>query len=388
MKKILKVIVFCFGLVSILMSCFADDEYISCTSLIAWAKNFPENRDIIYEWEKSVKKMTAYFCEKFSTLTCMDTSDWNIYPDYFDASQSVFLSILCESVQKWINYDQTKSYLYKKSFIDFWFVSSETWYLEPCHYYWNMNDCNYSYNLPQIFNQIMNDFFSVKQARFLWIDKIEENFDAQKAANKFSTEYFAWLTIQKWETSTICDSSSDYYKTTCKKLKGYMTDAMNLLKNTSVIDISKLQDQGEDADCENHRSKNILYCGLLWSKSDYAFVNALYNEYFWYNLFLSYYSFNINWAAAYLNWNYSDISDMINENVEKVALVEDQLQKSKKAITLSLRTLAEMSDSFPLHVWFLMYQDDATMFMEKLAKIYPPIRTLYDKLRNVQVKES
>jgi len=34
-----------------------------------------------------------------------------------------------------------------------------------------------------------------------------------------------------------------------------------------------------------------------------------------------------------------------------------------------------------------MYQEDANMFMKELAKIYAPIRTLYDKLRNVQIAE-
>jgi hypothetical protein len=79
------------------------------------------------------------------------------------------------------------------------------------------------------------------------------------------------------------------------------------------------------------------------------YINALYNEYFWYKLFLSYYSVNIE-GYDYLDGRYSNISDKIDENAEKRALVEDQLQKSKKAITLSLRILAEISDSFPLHV--------------------------------------
>jgi hypothetical protein len=34
-----------------------------------------------------------------------------------------------------------------------------------------------------------------------------------------------------------------------------------------------------------------------------------------------------------------------------------------------------------------MYQEDAQIFMKNIAKIYPPVRTLYDKLRNVQKPE-
>jgi hypothetical protein len=31
-----------------------------------------------------------------------------------------------------------------------------------------------------------------------------------------------------------------------------------------------------------------------------------------------------------------------------------------------------------------MYQENANIFMKELSKIYPPIRTLADKLKNVQ----
>ena len=83
----------------------------------------------------------------------------------------------------------------------------------------------------------------------------------------------------------------------------------------------------------------------------------------------------------------SNLVDKLEENKEKIFLVQDQLLKSKQAITLSLQSLWEMSYSFPLHVGFLMYHEDAKFFMENLAKLYAPIRTLYDKLRNVEIKE-
>lgn len=377
MKSWLKVvIVMIFAYVLFMTPCFWDDNsYPACTSLLT---NY---REILYTdtRNKSVKSLTINFCEKVSSLKCMDSSAWELSPDYFDASQSIFLSILCDSVLRWAPYAQTKEYLNKSWFVDFWIITSTTWYNEKCHWYGSMNSCDYAYSLPLIFNKIMNDFFSIKQARFFWINKLDEEFDATEYANNFSKEYFVWL--------EICKDDSVYYKTTCKKLKNYMTDARNLLKNTEVINVLKLREKWKDFDCNNHRTGNIAYCGLLWSKSDNWYTNTIYNEYYWYNLFLTYYSINIE-GTDFLDGSYSNDSDKVTENAERIALVQDQLQKSKKAITLSLRTLAEITDSFPLHVWFLMYQDDALIFMEELAKIYPPIRTLYDKLRNVQIKES
>ena len=68
------------------------------------------------------------------------------------------------------------------------------------------------------------------------------------------------------------------------------------------------------------------------------YINALYNEYFWYNLFLSYYSFYID-GSDYLDSRNDDIADRLEENKEKRFLVQDQLLKSKQAITTSIKTL-------------------------------------------------
>ena len=277
--------------------------------------------------------------------------------------------------------------LKKKSFLDFWIVVSETWKLESCHWSGSMNDCNYAYNLPQIFNVIENDFFNIRQARFFGISGLSEEFSAEEAANAFSLSVFNGLSIQEWLDKWICSPDTVYYKSTCKTLKNYMVDARNLLTNTKVIDIEKLQELSETADCENYPDENILYCGLLWTNSEYKFLNVVYNEYFWYRLFLSYYMFYLEKT----NILYDEDSKFKNnkeDNMEKVSLIEDQLSKSKQAITLSFRSLTEMTYSFPTHIGFLMYQEDAKYFLENASKLYTPIRTLYDKLRNVQIKES
>lgn len=387
--KNLKNIVLYLSILSIIAPCFAINSEFdqSCTYLIAWSTDIwkPYNADLIYNGKKNIRELTKNFCDKVYSLKCSDSSDWVYATDYFDASQSIFLSILCESVQAWTRYTQTNWYLKKKNFIDFGILSSETWYQESCYWlssYWTMNDCDYSYYLPLIFNKIMNDFFSVKQARNFWIEKLEDEFVPDDAANKFSKDTFPGIDMQQG----ICNPDNKYYKTTCKKLKGYMTDANNLLKNTEILDVAKLSKQDSAPDCENDFSTNILYCGLLWSNSYYKFINTVYNEYFWYKLFLSYYSFYIN-GFDYLDNSKADDLDKLQENKEKIYLTQNQLVKSKQAITLSLQTLSEMSYSFPLHVGFLMYHEDAKYFMENISKIYTPIKTLNDKLRNVQIKE-
>ena len=263
-----------------------------CIYLIWWDQKLePYKYELAFNdtAHQNIRFLTQHFCKNVNALKCSDSSDWEYVRDYFDASQSVFLSILCNSVWEWENYyNEDDEYLKKSSFLDFYIITSETWYLEACHPYWTMNKCDYSSNLPLIFNKIMNDFFWIKQARNLWVNSISESFSPEIWANRFSLETFPGLGLQEWLSDGICDQDSEYYKTTCKSLKWYMTDALNLLKNTEVINVEWLQGN-EWVDCENDFKTNILYCGLLWSNSDYKFINTVYKEYLWYNLFLSYY---------------------------------------------------------------------------------------------------
>jgi hypothetical protein len=50
--------------------------------------------------------------------------------------------------------------------------------------------------------------------------------------------------------------------------------------------------------------------------------------------------------------------------------------------------LSRVEYSLPIHVWFLMYQEDLKLFMWSLPKIFTPLRTLSDKLQNVQDADS
>lgn len=359
-----------------------------CGFLFVWDYQLNEEYkyDLKYNdtWSnRTVRNLTKNFCDKVKPLKC-STLDWNT--DYFDASQSVFLAILCNSLSRdWLQDDTRNTYLKKKNFVQFDIISSNLSVLEPCYFGGSMNDCDYSYALPLIFNTIMNDFFSIKQARNLWLTWLKSSVDA--AANTFSIEAFPWLSLQKWLENGICDPNSPYYKTTCKTLKGYMKDGLSLLKSTKVIDVEKLPSSFTWKDCDISFAYNIPYCGLLWSDSDYKFINTVYNEYLWYNLFLSYYAFYID-GKDFLGTFPREPAERLATNKEKIYLVQNQVLKSKQAITSSLKTLAEIKYSFPLHVWFLMYNEDAKLFMKNISKIYAPLRTLYDKLRNVQIKES
>lgn len=387
MKNVLKMIIWIIIMLSTMTVCFSSDADIqlACSDIDLSALN-----KIIepHEW---IKELTTVFCSAVLWQRCKDTTDNSVLPDYFDPNQSVFLNILCNSVNH-PGYTNTEV-LNKTGIINF---ISTFWNKSYCRSDWNMNKCDYVYYLPKIFNEIMNDMFSIAQARFFWISKLDDK--AEDVANKFSTGNIPWLKV--W----ICDPSNKYYKTTCKHLKWYVEDARSMLKSTSIISVSGLQQN--TVDCLSSFSDNILYCGLLWDTSTYGFIDTVYNEYFWYSLFMWYYTLKLDSDIKQQDW-YDSVKTAVfrwdppeesrnPENVLEYAeeiewlmtRIEQQLFKSKQAITESLKSLTELKSSFTLHIWLQMYQEDVRLFMQEIHKIYSPIRTLYDKFRNVQVKES
>jgi hypothetical protein len=372
--------------------CVAWNEADSCLDLFyTWNLLLPkENR-------KDIKNLIISFCGSLSWQSCAYGDD------IYDPNQSVFLNILCKNV--WTNYGGVyDSILKKKTFENFKIYDYTLWdeedevesSIDNCNYKQsNMNGCDLSKFLPKIFDSLMNDFFNVRHASIFWITSYDDNFDKVQVANSYSLKNFPWLASQsKYKLSEgICSSNTDYYKKTCKYLKNYIKSVRKLINKTEVLDIKVLWSNSDGIDCDNNFAENILYCWLLWDTNiaDSRFINVLYNEYFWYHLFMSHYAYMLlndySYGDPYSpSWNKSSV-EIQKDNAQKAYSVQEQLSKSKEAISSSLMTLSQIESSFPLHIWFMMYQEDAKKFMGKIWKIYSPIRTLYDKLRNVQVKK-
>lgn len=331
----------------------------------------------------SVKFLTQNFCESMSNVKC------NHDDDIFDANQSVFMTVLCDNVDKWDLFTKMDRWILLKTWFtqfgifDYGFLDTEDGMsINFCDYNQSdMNGCDYSKQLPKLFDEIINDYFDVKQSDLYGVDTLKEEETNEDMANNFSKANFVGL--------EICDPDSDYYGKTCKTLKNYMWDVKNLLKSTNVIDVSKLIEWKDASICEKDFADNILYCGLLGDNifPKGSFIDLVYNEYIRYRLFISYYSFELSVESRYSEFVDGTRSEKLDRNRDKVYNFTEQVTRSRWGMSLAFRSLAEISSSFAIHIWFLMYQEDAQIFMKNIAKIYPPVRTLYDKLRNVQKPE-
>lgn len=309
----------------------------------------------------------------------------------YKAKDSLFSYLLCNTVNP--NNDQQnnffnpnfqeKKYLKTKNINELGII--------PFSFYQNncnpekttMNDCKIEYYFPKIEQTIMNDFYNMGQIQIFWVSKNKENID--KKANNFSKKNFAGLEICNKENIKI-------YGKTCKILKEFISNIEKLLERTTILDNKVISKQGKENDCKDMKDitkYDSVFCGIMGNQPDqnFHFNNMIYNELFRYRIFSNYYLHSLknpDMTAKLLpvgnenNYEKERSITLItkNRNIANKKII--------KAIPLANEKIQEIQNTLPYHIGFLMYQEDLINIRRPLANMYTPIRTLFDKLRNVQ----
>lgn len=326
---------------------------------------------------------------------------WNITWDnyYYSAKDSVFLYLICHNISH--NFDEIFSekfsskenwYFTKSSFTWLWIIDySQDPDFDYCSSTWTLQYCDLTYHIPRIFNMIINDIFSVQQSRIYGLtspdfdnNKIEDQIDSY-ARDKFNIKF--------------CDSTDWRYPKLCKTMKNYTKASARLLKDLDILNYDNLyEDFGQNwaysKKCDEiywTYEFDLLSCGLF----GYGFginnmyTNLVYNEFLYYSLLVKYYNniiiSNPNLAPLKQKDDYTSAVDYLKN---KAYEFNREVNASQKWITVAMKMLREIDVSFPLHVWFMMYQEDLLYLRDKsLYKIVTPFYTLYGKLRNVQTQD-
>ncbi len=121
-------------------------------------------------------------------------------------------------------------------------------------------------------------------------------------------------------------------------------------------------------------------------------INAMYNELFFYFLFSSVYNEHLPFL-----WENNDKSNRppwiedIEQYQDRVLFVQQQwIQQRAKIQQTTQQTIKEINNlqwAFPLHIGFLLYQEDLYSLRKRLSNIYLPLHQLHYKLENIQNKE-
>jgi len=317
---------------------------------------------------------------------------WDSY--YYSAKDSVFVYMICNNISS--NFDNIFSkdfnsseewYFIKSSFEDFWIVDyTQNPDFDYCWSGSSLSYCDLTYHIPRVFDMIINDIFSVQQSKIYWLT----NLDFEQESREDQVDKYA---LDKFNIK-FCDFNEWLYPKLCKTMKNYVKASSDLLKNLNILNydsIYKKIDEWSFTKCHSSFWKydfEFLSCSLFgyWFGMNSMFLNMVYNEFLYYLLFTRYYNYIIleNPGLAPLSHqkdNQTAINYLRNQSYE----FNKAVNTSQKWISLSMKMLRELDFTFPLHVWFMMYQEDLLNLRDKsLYKIVTPFYTLHWKLRNVQ----
>jgi len=302
----------------------------------------------------------------------------------YNAQQSAFVYLLCSNIGIDSPYfkNEEKQYFKRLSFAQLWFqdiIYTDSYQIDLCSPVSFQNDCNIPVVVPKLFNGIINDYINMKQPNLYGMNKnFQTDLDIMSQINQFSSGYFNGI--------QLCDDAR--YPKSCSMMKWYIKNVRSVLNDVTIfnasgiLEIAATTSEDKTISCSTITlTGDVFYCGLYWDKwwSLPSFVNLVYNELFYYRLFMWYYLSMLQKYPSLLTKNtyMRDYSSILKT-------FSTQYMWSKDALSLSLRMMRDTYMAFPFHVGFSMYQEDLHDFWKTLARIAPPIYTLDDKLRHVQ----
>lgn len=371
----------------------------SITSVSEYTKNITDDIDKTRLWIKQEDRKIYTIFNRLCT-NIIKKEDIIIQWHTYNPQESLFVTIICNSLQsdklskESINDKLSlNSIIKRKNLRDLWLVCSKRQWTSlsqnigdtSCENFSLENDMDYPFLFQKTMSAIQNDWINLSLARIYWVTNSEiSNSDL---ANKYITEHFQ--TIGK-----IPEAKN--YPNTHKQLVQYIKNGKNIQKEAYIIDHSKIQ----TLDISKAPSISLFFSEDISSKIDpitqsplFQKINTdiVFNEIFFYTIFTSI---------------YKEYLERIRTTDEKLLPPsrEEKNFTTKQAITLqqwrvekyhseiinttqeSIRQLWNLESSYPIHIWFLMYQEDLLNLRNNLAKIYLPLHQLHYKLENVQSK--
>jgi hypothetical protein len=357
-----------------------------------------KNIDWTWFW---LKEQDKQIYTVFNTLCNNIIASWTvtILPSWttYNPKESLFVTIACNSLQsdKTDKTAENKSLplnniLKRKNIRNMGIICSQSqlWSVvdtgsirdTDCESRSFNNNMDYPFIFGKIITQVQNDRVNLSLARIY--GAVDNKFTEKELANEYISSHFKtiWLIPE-----------AKNYPDTYKRLTTYIKNSKNMQKEAYFIDYKNITKETTKPIGSN--IANFLFIDDT-SKipSSYHKINTdiLYNELFFYTLFTSVYT-------EYLNRFFKGKQDIPISRQQKelspwesIILQRSRVQRQQEdiyhAVSESIRQLSNLESSYPIHIWFLMYQEDLLTIRNNLAKIYLPLHQLHYKLENVQSK--
>ena len=345
-------------------------------------KNFDSFKNNFW-WDNlqfTKKMMLQYFCY---TMDKKADKIKKLSEKNFDPKKSIFLRYLCNETslyKEWIFAQNIQLNNFFQSYVKNIIENSKSKNNE-CHisWYntikWSLNNINFACVSKRIFDAVASDITNLMSAKSYWffnnseeLKTWQKNIFLKKVCLEW--KYIDWI---KWWKPSLCSHPYTY-----KYMKKISNNLKMVLNNLKTIELNPI-DIKEFIKKLWYSQKSIPMLILLNSQ--------LYNELYFYNLFLSYYKSFLNYwtKQSYVVKVWTNAYNVTQAEIDKQAVeVDTDIFVAQAIIKKSVQIIKDIYWTFPVHIWFLSIIEDINVFRHTLAKIYTPLDQLRYKLKSVQ----
>ena len=312
---------------------------------------------------------------------------WSFYP-WSDPRQSIFLTLMCSKSDVKSNFSPFMS-AGAKGEEDRYLKTHSIKLLAPqnaaCYGSEFQVGCDIARLSEEIITLILEELTTVKQWNLYGVtmNNLSSQKKLQENINTFTKEK---LLIHYVSQQNFCKSKTQGYPETCKIMQQSMRafqKAFRLLNVESLLakDIDSFKEK--QAICTKNISAedyDHMFCEIIGRTDEGLdpFITRIYTELLRYQLFSTYYTSHL--------WN-KDLAEMSDTSYYEFIRIQDFQKNLMPTINTTLKQLADLQNTYPLHIWMLAYQEELLRLRDKyLSKLVAPFYSVFYKLQNVQIK--
>ena len=315
---------------------------------------------------------------------------WSLYP-WSDPRQSIFLTLMCSKSDVKSNFS---------SFMSVGTKGEENRYLKThsikllvpqnaaCYANELQIGCDIARLSEEIITLILEELTTLKQWNLYGVtmNNLSSPKNLEENINILTKEK---LLIHYASQQNFCKSKTQGYPKTCKIMQQSMRAFQKAFSRFRLLNVESLLAKDIDSFKEKQTicTKNTsaedydhMFCEIIGRTHEGLdpFVTRVYTELLRYQLFSTYYTSHL--------WN-KDLAEMSDASYYEFIRIKDFQKNLMPTINTTLKQLADLQNTYPLHIGMLAYQEELLRLRDKyLSKLVAPFYSVFYKLQNVQIK--
>ena len=315
---------------------------------------------------------------------------WSLYP-WSDPRQSIFLTLICSKSDVKNNFS---------SFMSVGTKGEENRYLKThsikllapqniaCYANEFQVGCDIARLSEEIITLILEELTTLKQWNLYGVtmNNLSSPKNLEENMNILTKEK---LLIHYASQQNFCKSKTQGYPKTCKIIQQSMRAFQKAFSRFRLLNVESLLAKDIDSFKEKQAicTKNTsaedydhMFCEIIGRTDEGLdpFVTRVYTELLRYQLFSTYYTSHLR---------STNTADMVDASRYEFVRMQAFSKKLLPTINTTLKQLAELQNTYPLHIGMLAYQEELLRLRDKyLSKLVAPFYSVFYKLQNVQIK--